>query len=130
MVACSAQKATRSRWKPSPQMSITSSEIFAEKRGDGGLAEHRGREEGLSSIEEEDERLIQLGIHRELRREFTNLSTLSFALGVLGYVGHPFFACVNISLSSIKMCCKYSFDIQYTYPPWRAGDSDMGLVYG
>lgn len=107
-------------------MSTTSSESFAEKRGDGGH-EHRG---GLSSTEEEDGRLIQLGIRREFRREFTKLSTLSFALGVLGYVRHLFFACVNISLSSIKMCCKYSFDIQYTYPPWRAGDSDMGLVYG
>lgn len=110
-------------------MSTTSSEIFAEKRGVGEL-EHGNREGGLSSIEEEDERLIQLGIRRELRREFTNLSTLSFALGVLGYVRQHFFSSVDISLINIKMCCKYSFYLQYTHPPWRAGDSDMGLVYG
>ena len=36
------------------------------------------------SIEQEDERLHQLGIRRELRKEFTNFSTISFALGILG----------------------------------------------
>lgn len=36
------------------------------------------------AIEQEDERLRQLGIRRELRKEFTNFSTLSFAIGVLG----------------------------------------------
>ncbi|KAH8116138.1 amino acid/polyamine transporter I [Phellopilus nigrolimitatus] len=38
----------------------------------------------LDAIEEEDAKLKQLGIRRELRKEFTNFSTLSFALGVLG----------------------------------------------
>lgn len=36
------------------------------------------------AIDEEDERLHQLGIRRELRKEFTNFSTISFALGILG----------------------------------------------
>ncbi|KDQ58795.1 hypothetical protein JAAARDRAFT_193315 [Jaapia argillacea MUCL 33604] len=39
---------------------------------------------GTLTIEEEDERLRQLGIRRELRKEFTNFTTLSFALGILG----------------------------------------------
>ncbi|THH08402.1 hypothetical protein EW145_g2730 [Phellinidium pouzarii] len=39
---------------------------------------------GLSSIEEEDVKLNQLGVRRELRKEFTNFSTISFAMGVLG----------------------------------------------
>ncbi|KAL5476691.1 TPO5_3 [Sanghuangporus weigelae] len=48
------------------------------------LNEKRRYEHGLSSIEEEDAKLQQLGIRRELRREFTNFSTISFALGILG----------------------------------------------
>ena len=40
----------------------------------------------LSAVEEEDVKLNQLGIRRELRREFTNFSTISFALGILGFV--------------------------------------------
>lgn len=32
----------------------------------------------------EDEKLRQLGIRRELRREFSSFSTFSFALGVIG----------------------------------------------
>lgn len=36
----------------------------------------------------EDNKLRQLGIRRELRREFTNFSTLSFALGVIGLEFH------------------------------------------
>ncbi|KAI5120886.1 hypothetical protein M0805_002986 [Coniferiporia weirii] len=39
---------------------------------------------GLSTIEEEDAKLNQLGIRRELRKEFTNFSTISFAMGILG----------------------------------------------
>lgn len=39
---------------------------------------------GNLSIEHEDERLRQLGVRRELRKEFTSFSTLSFALGILG----------------------------------------------
>ncbi|KAH8116136.1 amino acid permease-domain-containing protein [Phellopilus nigrolimitatus] len=37
-----------------------------------------------AQIEEEDVRLRQLGIRRELRKEFTNFSTLSFAIGIMG----------------------------------------------
>ncbi|KAL5514455.1 hypothetical protein ACEPAG_2543 [Sanghuangporus baumii] len=48
------------------------------------LNEKKRYEHGLSSIEEEDAKLQQLGIRRELRREFTNFSTISFALGILG----------------------------------------------
>lgn len=36
--------------------------------------------------ESEDDKLRKLGIRRELRREFSNFSTLSFALGVIGSV--------------------------------------------
>lgn len=42
-------------------------------------------ETALVSVEEDDSRLHQLGIKRELRKEFTNFTTLSFAIGVLGY---------------------------------------------
>lgn len=42
-------------------------------------------ETALVSVEEDDNRLQQLGIKRELRKEFTNFTTLSFAIGVLGY---------------------------------------------
>ena len=41
---------------------------------------------GQLTVEQEDERLKQLGIRRELRKEFTNFSTISFALGILGCV--------------------------------------------
>lgn len=72
-------------------MSTTSSEEAKQADGLGQL-----------SIEQEDERLQQLGIRRELRKarfdipfssdnsfllfyqEFTSFSTLSFALGILG----------------------------------------------
>ena len=37
-------------------------------------------------VDAEDARLNELGVRRELRKEFTTFSTLSFALGVLGYV--------------------------------------------
>ena len=47
---------------------------------------------GHLSIEQEDERLQQLGIRRELRKEFTNFSTISFALGILGSVPY---SCMN-----------------------------------
>lgn len=84
-------------------MSTSSSETLAEKKA-VRTSEHReGRRGqsggGLDSIEEEDERLIQLGIRRELRKEFTNFSTISFALGILGYV-HPAFIPSNASLTS------------------------------
>ena len=36
--------------------------------------------------DEEDVRLRQLGVKRELRKEFTNFSSLSFAIGIMGYV--------------------------------------------
>lgn len=52
----------------------------------GTLKEKRVHDHALSSIEEEDAKLRQLGIRRELRKEFTNFSTISFALGILGYV--------------------------------------------
>ena len=39
----------------------------------------------LFSVEDEDSKLRQLGIHRELKKEFTNFTTLSFAIGILGY---------------------------------------------
>ena len=38
------------------------------------------------SASEEDRRLLQLGIRRELRKEFSNFSTISFAIGIMGYV--------------------------------------------
>ncbi|TFK49035.1 APC amino acid permease [Heliocybe sulcata] len=41
-------------------------------------------ENAFLGVEEEDERLRHLGVRRELRREFTRFSTLSFALGILG----------------------------------------------
>lgn len=34
---------------------------------------------------DDDEALRRLGLRRELRKEFTSFSTLSFALGILGY---------------------------------------------
>ena len=37
-------------------------------------------------VDAEDARLNELGVRRELRKEFTTFSTLSFALGVLGFV--------------------------------------------
>lgn len=36
--------------------------------------------------DEEDVRLRQLGVKRELRKEFTNFSSLSFAIGIMGYI--------------------------------------------
>ncbi|EPQ52255.1 APC amino acid permease [Gloeophyllum trabeum ATCC 11539] len=36
------------------------------------------------NLEQEDARLRKLGVRRELKREFTKFSTLSFALGILG----------------------------------------------
>ncbi|KAL5498787.1 TPO5_1 [Sanghuangporus vaninii] len=36
------------------------------------------------SSSEEDRRLLQLGIRRELRKEFSNFSTISFAIGIMG----------------------------------------------
>ena len=66
-----------------PSMSTISSEIFSEKRTASNFKTgwFDGRGDGVQQsavkIEEEDERLIQLGIRRELRKEFTNFSTIS-----------------------------------------------------
>ncbi|THH08403.1 hypothetical protein EW145_g2731 [Phellinidium pouzarii] len=42
------------------------------------------RASDIPALEEEDSKLKRLGIRPELRREFTSLSTISFALGVVG----------------------------------------------
>ena len=48
------------------------------------------------SASEEDRRLLQLGIRRELRKEFSNFSTISFAIGIMGYA--------NTSSSFVLLC--------------------------
>lgn len=60
-------------------MSVASSESFVNKQTTKADIH-------LRPIEEEDERLRELGIRRELRKEFTSFSTISFALGILGKV--------------------------------------------
>ena len=73
-------------------MSTISSEVFSEKQAASNFktgwfdGSGDGVQQNAVKIEEEDERLIQLGIRRELRKEFTNFSTISFALGILGRV--------------------------------------------
>ncbi|TDL24584.1 hypothetical protein BD410DRAFT_801917 [Rickenella mellea] len=51
--------------------------------------EERDRPDDPPPIEQDDERLKQLGIRREMKREFTNFTTISFALGILGWGNNP-----------------------------------------
>lgn len=61
-------------------MLSSSAEKFDEKASDGA-----GDLPQSFTVDEEDERLRELGIRRELRKEFTNFTAFSFAVGISGY---------------------------------------------
>ena len=71
----------------------------------------------------EDDKLRQLGIQRELRREFTNFSTLSFALGVIGSDSHLYLTRFIIVTRKVQMCRKHRVYAQYASLAWRTSYS-------
>jgi len=59
---------------------MNNSDLENMKKDSGGVS--------VSVYNEDDAVLEQLGIRRELRREFSKFSTISFSFGIMGYGGH------------------------------------------
>lgn len=79
---------------------------------------------------DDDVALRRLGIRRELRKEFTSFSTLSFALGILGYLFALTHLGVLLHFNMLQVFSQYRIHTKHASSSGRSCQCNLGMVVG